>query len=223
MTVRHLTRNATALAAGRIQAITSRATPNNQYIFADGLMPAGVVLSPGHIELRDLIVRTYYISRNSNNRPGLPALRVKSLSRVGATPAFAGVDDDTGLNADIEVMPGVEDLQVQFGIDTGDYNGDGAIDPGLDLVGSAAGGPDGIPDSPNGAATRYVNPNNVPAGFQVVSVRLWLRLRAEQPEQGFRDTRNYQYAGVNFTPPAGDNFRRLLVSRTIQLRNARSL
>jgi hypothetical protein len=59
---------------------------------------------------------------------------------------------------------------------------------------------------------------------QVVSVRLWIRLRAEQPDPGFVDDRTYRYADVEYTP-AGDerNFRRLLLSRTIALRNARTL
>ena len=113
-------------------------------------------------------------------------------------------------------MPGVEDLQVQFGIDTGDYDGDGLIDPGLDEDAN------GIPDAPNGIATRYVNPNFLNLNrFQVVSVRIWLLLRAENIETGFTNNGPYQYAGKNVVP--ADNFRRVLVSRTIQLRNARTL
>ena len=71
---------------------------------------------------------------------------------------------------DQELVPGVEDLQVQFGIDTGDYDNDGTID--RDLNGN------GIPDGANGIATRYVNPNDLilgppPAGrsAQIVTVR----------------------------------------------------
>jgi hypothetical protein len=81
-----------------------------------------------------------------------------------------------------------------------------------------------------------VNPSAIPAGAQVVSVRIWLLVRAENPEVGFRDTRTYQYAdratatgttnNLNAANAAGrayapaDSFRRLLVSRTIQIRNA---
>jgi hypothetical protein len=115
-------------------------------------------------------------------------------------------------------MPGVEDFQVQFGIDTGDYDNDGSIDPDADLNG------DGIPES-DGRATRYVNPDFPDLDrVQVVSVRVWVRLRAEQRDPGFVDDRTYRYADVEYTP-AGDerNFRRLLLSRTIALRNARTL
>jgi len=58
----------------------------------------------------------------------------------------------------------------------------------------------------------------------VVAVRVWVRVRAEQPEVGFVDNKTYRYADVEFTP-AGDEarFRRTLMSRTITLRNSRTL
>jgi hypothetical protein len=55
---------------------------------------------------------------------------------------------------------------------------------------------------------------------QVISVRLWVRVRAEDPEMGFVDNRNYVYGSTNFTP--NDSFRRVLMSRTIFLRNTRA-
>jgi len=48
-----------------------------------------------------------------------------------------------------------------------------------------------------------------------------LRVRAERAERGYTDTNNYVYADQNYTPPAGDQFRRVVVSKTIYLRNAR--
>jgi type IV pilus assembly protein PilW len=196
-----------AAANNRLQVLVSRLSPTNQYLFADGNLPATPALAANQVQVRDLIVRTYYVAMNSTNPDvaGLPALRVKAL---GAGPAF----DDA---FDVEVMRGVEDFQVQFGIDTGDYDGSGTIDAGRDSNG------DGIPDAPNGIATRYVNPDDLPVGFQVVSVRIWLLLRAETPEQGFVDNRRYVYANRDVTK--NDNFRRVLMSRTIQLRNTRML
>ena len=59
---------------------------------------------------------------------------------------------------------------------------------------------------------------------QIVSVRIWMRVRGDVPERGFTDNRNYQYAGVNYTPAGAEaTFRRMLISRTIQLRNTRTL
>ena len=189
--------------AGRLQLLVSRLSPTNQYVFSDGNLPASPALEPDTVQVRDLIVRSYYISRSSiaPTRAGLPALRVKQL---------AG-----GTFVDTQVMPGVEDLQVEFGIDTGDYDNDGVIDPGLDADGN------GIPDAPRGIATRYVNADALPAGFQVVSVRVWLMMRSSQFEAGFTDGRTYNYAGKSVTPNDGN--RRMLVSRTIQLRNSRQL
>jgi hypothetical protein len=93
------------------------------------------------------------------------------------------------------------------------------------------------PTGTTGVATRYVNPGELTPGSQVVSVRLWLLVRTDTPEQGFTDEKVYEYGDRNddlngrtadLNDPAAatrayapnDRFRRLLVSRTIQIRNA---
>jgi len=202
LTIRRASTTPAGASALRLQLYVSRLKQTNQRIMLDGVAPGPV--SAGVQEIRNLVIRTFYIARDSDGRPGTPALRMIAL-------------DDGQVFTDIEVMPGVEDLQVQFGVDTGDYNNDGIIDFDADA--------NGIPDAPNGFATRYVNADSpLLPGAQVVAVRLWLRLRAENPEVGFQDNRAYTYADTNFTP-SGPNaaFRRVLVSRTIQLRNARTL
>jgi type IV pilus assembly protein PilW len=206
LTARRVSTQPTAPQAGRIQIYASRLRSRSaQQMFVDGNAPGPI---DADNDVYDLVVRSYYLSQDSVDRPGVPALRVKTLSEVGGAAQFV----------DTEVMPGVEDLQVQFGIDTGDYDNDGVLDPGADING------DGIPES-DGRATRYVNPDF--AGLdrtQVVSVRVWVRVRADQPEQGFVDNRTYEYANVRYTPAGADaNFRRVLMSRTISLRNARTL
>ena len=50
--------------------------------------------------------------------------------------------------------------------------------------------------------------------------RIWLRIRAERFENGFTDTANYVYADQN-VGPFNDAFRRIVVSKTTYLRNAR--
>lgn len=192
--------------AGRLQIYASRLRSQSaQQLFADGTAPGPI---DDDNEVRDLVVHTYYVSRDSVDRPGVPALRVKSLSTVGGRVTFT----------DEEVMPGVEDLQVQFGVDTGDYDNDGTIDASADL------NFDGIPES-DGRATRYIDFDaGMLSRFQVVSVRVWVRVRSEGPETGFVDNRRYQYADEDYLPSGGDvRFRRALVSRTITLRNARTL
>jgi hypothetical protein len=95
-----------------------------------------------------------------------------------------------------EIIPGIEDMQIEMGVDSNEDT----------------------------TADYYVTPNSVPAGADIVSVRVWLRIRAEDPDFTFLDGRTYAYAGVNYTPGSGgnaDRYRRLLVSKTIQLRNTR--
>jgi type IV pilus assembly protein PilW len=195
--------------ANTVQMLVSRLSPSNQYIFADGKLPPEPALKEDLVQVRDFIVRTYYIAKDSTNpdAENLPALRVKSLVNG---PAF---DDE-------EVMRGVEDIQFQLGIDTGSYDGNADIDAGLDE------NKDGIPDVTRGIATYYVDPNDVdnpdrvPAGAQIVSVRVWIVLRAEQAEQGFVDSEAREYADKKVAAH-NDGFRRVLMSRTIQLRNTR--
>jgi len=208
LTIRRASTNAAVAEVNRLQLYLNRLQPSDQEMFVDGVPSGGIVAQ--YRELRNLFVRSYYVSQDSDGRPGYPALRVISL---GSGEAFT----------DLELVPGVEDLQVQFGVDTGDYNNDGAIDNDADG--------NGIPDSTNGIATRYVNPEDPilqppPAGrsAQIVTVRLWLRLRTDQPETGFQDTRNYLYANTNYTPAgAAAAYRRIVMTRTIYLRNARTL
>lgn len=95
---------------------------------------------------------------------------------------------------DEEIVAGVEDLQVRLGVDT---NGDTNVD-------------------------QYVNPGAVPAGARVVSATIWLRIRAEEAEQGFVDDTAYQYADMAAPVQPNDGFRRLLLTKTIHIRNSRA-
>jgi hypothetical protein len=170
--------------ANRLQLYASRDTSQSaQFMFADGRAPGPT--DDDH-EVHDFVVRTYYVARDSVGRRDMPALRVKSLTRSGTALAF---DED-------EVMTGIEDLQVQFGVS----------------------------EDGRGRASHYVDPGSPELlAAQVVSVRVWLRVRADEAEPSFADTRTYRYADVQFTPAGADrNFRRVLMSRTITLRNARS-
>jgi type IV pilus assembly protein PilW len=149
-----------------------------------------------------LITRGFYVSQNSSlSTPAnpIPSLRMKNL--VGALLGPSVVDQ--------EIIPGVEDFQVQFGVDT-------------DLEGSGAINGRGTVDRYVSASDPIIDPTAV--GFipdaRILAVRIWLRLRSDRPENGHFDTTNYVYADQNIPAP-NDSFRRLLVSKTIYLRNAR--
>jgi type IV pilus assembly protein PilW len=166
-------------------------------LFVDTAVPAGFVAATS--QTHALMVFGYYVSQNSSlDRPGnpVPSLRMKTLVSGAPGPRVE----------DREVLPGVEDFQVQFGVDT-------------DIAGAFN----------RGSVDRYVNPGDPiitpgdPAFLpdaEILSVRIWLRIRAERPENGFTDTADYVYADRN-VPAFNDQFRRTVVTKTIYLRNAR--
>lgn len=213
VSVRRVNAQAGPAVNNRLQLYVTRWGGSSQ-VFNNGTAPGA--LGP-NAEIHDIIVDTYYVDADSVGRPGIPALRRKSL-----------IDGPNW--GDQEVISGVEDMQVQFGIDLGrDANNDGIPDDGDG---------NGIPDSYTGVASQYVNPNAVPATALVVSVRVWLLMRSETAEQGFIDGATYQYgdrsaangitatlnaAGAGKAYRPNNNYRRLLVQRTVQLRNTMSI
>jgi hypothetical protein len=185
LTVRHASQDAVEPHAGRLQVYSQTLlSAGPLLLFAEGRAPGPV--DPEHA-VRDLEVRTYYIANNSVERPAWPALRVKALTESRGAAQFR----------DEEILPGVEDLQVEMGV----------------ARSSAA---DGI------TRVHFVPPDSpwVREGI-VVAVRLWLRIRADATEPGFHDDRTLSYANVSFTPTEAEaKQRRMLIERTVALRNA---
>jgi hypothetical protein len=180
LTVRHASLKSVPPHAGRLQLFTRRlGTFGFLDLFFDGRSPGP---TDANNEVRDLEVRTYYIANNAVGRTNWPSLRVKELTEAAGAAQFR----------DEEVLPGVEDLQVEFGL------------------------------SENGLV-RYVAPDlaTLRRG-QIVAARIWLRIRADVTESGFFDDRSLNYAGVAFVPTRTEaSQRRLLVERTVALRNLR--
>jgi len=141
----------------------------------------------------DVEFNAYYISNESKYDVNLPSLR--RLSLVGNR-----IEDQ-------EIIPGVENLQVQFGIDS---IGDGQID-------------------------MYVNGDDARIDTStIIATRLWLLVRSEQNEagQGYKDNKGpYETPDESIAAidPLGDDaanypptFRRMALSRTIVMRNRSS-
>ena len=184
LTLRHASLSPVSPHAGRLQIYSqslSVATP--LLLFADGRAPG--IVDSSHV-VHDLEVRTYYVSNDSVQRPGWPALRVKALTESRGAAQFR----------DEEILPGVEDLQVELGI--------------------AAREPDGT------VRVYYVSPDSPRArDANLVAVRLWLRIRADATEPGFNDSRTLAYANVSYAPTRTEaRLRRMLLARTVALRNA---
>jgi len=158
-------------------------------LFDDGVPPAAAAPA----EYREVVFHAYYVG-DSSFEPGTPALRRLTLVDGGAQAALQ----------DEELLPGVENLQVQFGLDS---DGDGTVD-------------------------RYVDGDHpLATPERIQAVRLWLLLRAETSEAGlgFVDDRVYQPADADLAPiqPGADPaypaaFRRAAVSKTILLHNRQS-
>ncbi|HEV7605938.1 MAG TPA: PilW family protein [Steroidobacteraceae bacterium] len=209
---RSSTEVAPAASSSKIQLYLNSIKRTNQAIFSSNTAPGTITTTR---QVRDLVVRTYYVAANSSSRVGFPTLWRKSLGTTGGAPAMI----------DEEILPGVEDFQVEFGIDDGDHDGVVGVDPAIDKA-----APIGMPDYFNGIVSRWVKADNslldatIDGRYaQIVAVRVWLRIRADAPETAYTDTRTYDYAGITpFTiTGAAANSRRVLMSRTVYLRNAR--
>ena len=187
VTMRRTTVAATALEAGRLQIQTTRIQGE---LFTDGNVPSA--FDPVASETHNLLVNTYYVAANSTLIPGVPTLRRKMLTSVGGVPTVV----------DQEVAPGVQNLQLQFGVDV---DQDNTVD-------------------------RYVNPGDaildpLAVGFipgaRVLTARIWLVVRGITPELGIQDLRDYEPGDIDLGVYT-DAFRRMQVSKTILLRNART-
>ncbi len=172
LVVRRASAQQTALQAGVLQIHTDIGRAR---LFTDGVAPTGFAATA---RTHDMVAHAYYI----NDAGAVPALHRIELT---AGPAVT----------DTLLMNGVEDLQVQLGVDS---DGDTAADS-------------------------FVNPGSEPPGALVVAVKLWLLVRSETPEVGYVDDATYVYGDVAYTPseddPTAARSRRVLISRTVQLRN----
>lgn len=192
--LRHASGQVMPATAGTIQVLTDLM----QGQVFNVAVPVG--LAP-EAQIHDVVINIYYVDDGSNLDPVLPSLRRKTLI-------------NGGILQDEEVIAGVENLQIQYGVDT---DADGAVE-------------------------RYVDSNHAivtpgAAGFlpgaEIIAVRLWMLMRSNQHENGYIDVGPYVRPDANLPAivpagrlPAAGNYpqpyRRLQVSKTIFLRNNRS-
>lgn len=176
--------------AGRLQIQTTRIQGQ---IFADGAVPSA--FSPVDSETHNLMVTSYYVSPTSTLINGVPTLRRQRLIGGGLL----------GLRiVDEEVAPGIENLQIQLGVDVDEDNTvDRYVNPGDPIY------------NPNAVGLGYV------PGARIMTARIWMIIRGVDIEPGVRDDRDYRPGDV-VLGVQNDNFRRMQVSKTILLRNART-
>ncbi len=195
ITIRRVSVQPTPLEAGRLQIQSTRIQGE---LFETGAVPGAFLPVTNHpvtgapsSATHNLMVNSYYVSPTSNLIPGVPTLRRKTLTVRAGAPFIE----------DQEVAPGVENIQLQLGIDVDEDNTvDRYVNPGDDIY--------------NPSAAGYV------PGARVLTARIWLVVRGVTTEFGLEDARNYQPGNANLGQ-MNDSFRRLQVSKTILLRNAR--
>jgi len=174
----------TAIATLQANTVYVRSDPKQSQIFIGTTQPTGFSTSANNYRLR---AYAYYVSKYYETPgDGIPTLKRASLE---AGPAI--IPGSTNPQQEDIVMPGVESLHVQFGVDT---TGDGS-------------------------ANQYVNAGTVAATQwdNVVSVRFWLIVRAEASEANYANPGTYRLPQADVTP--GDAFRRVRITRTVQVRN----
>ena len=192
ITTRRATVAPSPLEAGRLQIQTSRVMGQ---LFVDGNVTADFnvdPLFPPVSETHNLLVNSYYVAASSTLIPGVPTLRRKTLVGGAGGPAIV----------DQEVAPGVENMQLQFGVDVDQDNTvDRYVNPGDPIF------------TPGDAAF-------IP-GSRVITARIWIVVRGLTSEVGLVDSVNYQPGDV-VLGVYNDSFRRMQVSKTILLRNSRT-
>lgn len=173
LTLRRVATRPSSAAAGRLQL---ESTPGGGRLLADGRREGGA-----GARLTDIEVGVFYVSADSSLGRGRPSLRRKRLVG-GAAPAMQ----------DEELVPGIADLQVEFGLDRRD-DGDRAV------------------DAWSSAAT-------VPGDADLRALRLWVLAESDEPDGRPVSTTPLRYANREFTPP-NDRRRRVLATTTVWLRN----
>jgi len=151
--------------------------------FFKGSDEASNPITAAAVRTSELVARAYFINpatATGTNKCG--GGTVPSLYRLGLANGVPTVE---------EVAYGVENLQVQYGLDTSN-------DDSVDSYVNAAGPTD-------------------PMWDQIIAVRIWLLVRAECPDTGYTNDTTYTMGGANST--FNDSYRRKLYTSTIRLRN----
>jgi type IV pilus assembly protein PilW len=171
-----------SIVAGRLYLRSNPTYPKSARLFLGGTQPAQLPTDRD----AEVIAHAYYI-RNSSHPCTNTGTTVPALFRVS-------LDDSGHPGTPEEIASGIEQLQVQYGVDT---NGDLAVD-------------------------QYLSADAVSNWNQVVAARIWVLTRAECPETGYTNTNTYDMGDFSFKPTAvdpKDHYRRQLYQTAVKLRN----
>jgi type IV pilus assembly protein PilW len=164
-----------------LAAAAPAANPGNTFTLRRPGCAAGAL----NDSLRRLIQRTYYVASCNDcaANDGIPTLkRVEMINGALRTTSIA---------------EGVENLQVEYGLDTTD---------------------DGQPDAFGTIGSGLISGVTPAVWENVVAVRLHLLTRNTQASAGYADTRTYRL-GPDVTVAPTDGFKRTLMTSTVRLHN----
>ncbi len=140
----------------------------------------------------ELAANAYYVGPSGRNC----RFNDSNGNAIPIPTLFREVLGSTGLPEKEEVASGVENIQFKYGVDS---NGDFSVN-------------------------RYYNANEIsnddtvsPNWTQVVTVQLWVLVRANCPSSGYTNNKTYVMGDVTYTP--NDSFKRQLYSTTVSIRN----
>lgn len=153
------------------------------------------------------LVRIYFVANNDKAGDGIPTLKRAELGVSGVTPAFATTS----------LVQGVDNLQVEYGMDT---NGDG--------------NPDAYSASPDAykGCTAATAPTCVGYWSSVVAAKVFVLTRNLERSAGYTDTKTYELGRVahpdtgsgnpKTIPPFNDNYKRAVFQELVRLQNPSS-
>jgi type IV pilus assembly protein PilW len=189
LVIRHVEPSSVDTADLANNTVYIRSDPTGAELFVGNAEPGGFTAIAANFRLRAMALYVSPFTVSANEVPLIPSLRKVEL---GAGTAGPELSVPAAPDTSEVLISGIENMQIHYGIDT---NGDGS-------------------------ANQYIDADNVAANQwnNVSAVRIWLLVRAEAEENGYSDESTHRLPdGV--TVATNDRFRRLLISRTIQLRN----
>lgn len=143
------------------------------------------------VVVKELAANAYYVGPSGRNC----RFNDTANNAIPIPALFREVLSSTGFPEREEVANGIEHIQFQYGVD---INGDSSVNRYHNA------------DELNNTATP-------PSWDQVVTVRLWVLVRADCPSNDYSNTKTYAMGDTPFV--ANDKFKRQLYSTTVTVRN----
>jgi len=164
------------------------------------LNPCTASSSTPYADLRRYIVQTYFVSTDNNSGDGIPTLKRKELN-----------PDGSGSFVTTPLVEGIEYMQLEYGID------------GIDTDG------DGIPDRFNsgdmdGEVDAYVTCSacSIAQWANVVTVKLYVIARNIEKTPGYTDAKTYNLGQAGTFGPFNDQYKRHVYTQVVRLVNPSS-